>query len=206
MLTQKPGPYCHHCPWVCRSVALYRGDGSARQLTSLCPSPLSHGRFAAGAGLAAVAQANPPPRQRRTRSWAWPRSSSTSSGRSRPTPSRPPHSSSKATDDSVPHPHALPPILLPALLDPARSWYSSALIAGGSTEAAAGDLTSWQERHAVLVLSKAKVGGFPRISSPYLTLPPICDWKIVKPELHLCASHAGTRQDSVWSVPSAPEG
>ncbi|XP_066346199.1 uncharacterized protein [Miscanthus floridulus] len=27
---------------------------------------------------------------------------------------------------------------------------------GGSTEAAAGDLTSWQERHAVLVLSKAK--------------------------------------------------
>jgi len=30
------------------------------------------------------------------------------------------------------------------------------LIAGGSAEAAAGDLTSWQERHAVLVLSKAK--------------------------------------------------
>jgi len=27
---------------------------------------------------------------------------------------------------------------------------------GGSAEAAAGDLTSWQERHAVLVLSKAK--------------------------------------------------
>ncbi|PWZ44270.1 26S proteasome non-ATPase regulatory subunit 7 A [Zea mays] len=33
-------------------------------------------------------------------------------------------------------------------------WFDRDL--GGSTEAAAGDLTSWQERHAVLVLSKAK--------------------------------------------------
>jgi hypothetical protein len=31
------------------------------------------------------------------------------------------------------------------------------LIAGRSEDAAARDLTSWQERHAVLVLSRAKV-------------------------------------------------
>jgi hypothetical protein len=42
------------------------------------------------------------------------------------------------------------------------------LIAGGYAEATAGELTSWQERHAVLVLSKAKVGV---VVSPDLVSP-----------------------------------
>ncbi|XP_062227016.1 uncharacterized protein LOC133925175 [Phragmites australis] len=50
----------------------------------------------------------------------------------------------------------------PQLLDFLRTlspdaFKSAALqLQGGSAEAAAGDLTSWQERHAMLVLSKAK--------------------------------------------------
>jgi len=48
----------------------------------------------------------------------------------------------------------LPPDALPRTPDAFKA--AALQLQGGSAEAAAGDLTSWQERHAVLVLSKAK--------------------------------------------------
>jgi hypothetical protein len=47
----------------------------------------------------------------------------------------------------------LPPLVLPRLLT--MLFYA---VSGGSAEAAAGELSDWQQRHAVLVLGRAKVG------------------------------------------------